>query len=350
MKVAILVPVFWTFDGTSRAVEYQARELGQDNNSVSIFTLAANMKPPQNVELHVLGMPHNSTVRRIYWLILPIDFVKTIKWVPRLKEFDIVYGTQYPMTWLACLAKKFYGVKYIHYNYGIAPPDTFSNYIERTYMRIATYMEKVTTISADEVISISQYLQNQLKKETGLDSKVVYCKVDEKKYYRGINGLKIREKHGLDDDPMVLFVGRISPPKGIHLLIEAFNLVKQEIPAAKLVIVGKHSLSGYSKKLKQMSDTSVIFTGDVSDEDLPCYYAACNVYATATLWEGFDLPLAEAQVCGKPVVAFDIGPHPEVVKDKEAGILVPYKNTQALADAISEILKRNLNVGNVIYE
>jgi 1,2-diacylglycerol 3-alpha-glucosyltransferase len=145
-------------------------------------------------------------------------------------------------------------------------------------------------------------------------------------------------------------VGRISPPKGIHLLIEAFNLVKQEIPAAKLVIVGKHSLSGYSKKLKQMSDTSVIFTGDVSDEDLPCYYAACNVYATATLWEGFDLPVAEAQVCGKPVVAFDIGPHPEVVKDKEAGILVPYKNTQALADAISEILKRNLNVGNVIYE
>ena len=54
--------------------------------------------------------------------------------------------------------------------------------------------------------------------------------------------------------------------------------------------------------------------------------------------------MAEAQACGKPVVAFYMGPHPEVVISREAGLLVPYKNTKALADAIIEILERSIVV------
>jgi glycosyltransferase involved in cell wall biosynthesis len=340
MKIAILAPVYWTYDGISRVVETQASTLSQDND-VEIFTFSTNMAPPENVVLHIIGMPSNDLGARIYWILFPFNLSKTMSWVRKLKGFDVVISHQYPTTWVSTIAKWVYGIKYIYYNHGIATPDTFPNFIERTYMRIAVFMENLTIQKADEAVSISDYLRRQLKNETGIDSEVVYDKIDRTRFHRALDGSPIRNKYGINDVPMVLFVGRISPHKGIHLLIEAFNAVKKRIPNAKLVIVGNISFVGYYNKLKKMSDSSVIFVGKVSDEELPLFYAACNLYATASLWEGFNLPLVEAQACGKPVIAFNIGPHPEVVTNETVGILVPYKNTEKFACAMVEVLERN---------
>lgn len=345
MKIAILSPVFWTFDGISRVVEDQAREFSRQGNHVSIFTLAANMEPPPNVSLYLLDMPRGSLGQRIYRLLFPLDFVKAIKWVPKLKSYDIIYSHQYPITWLAYLAKKFYKIKYTYYNHGIYPPWTSSYFVERVYIRMFALLANWIIKKADSAISVSRYLQQQLKKETGLDSEVIYNKVDNQRFHKGVNGSKIREKLQLGSEPIILYVGRISPHKGIHLLIEAFDLVKQEIPEAKLLIAGKHTFDSYSRKLKQMSDDSVIFAGYVSDEDLPYYYAACDVYATCTLWEGFNLPLVEAQTCGKPVVAFSLGPHPEVIDDGETGILVEPHHIGEFASGIINALQNKDGMG-----
>jgi len=339
MKIAHLTPTFSAFSGIDRVVHGLAREQKGKGNDVTIFALEGDMKPPENVGLKIMAMPPNPTWQRIYRLIMPLDIHKGLKWVPKLKGLDIIYSHQYPMNWLAYLAKRFYGVKYVYYNYGIAPPWTFSNFIERTYMRLITFLANWTIKRADGAISISCYLQQQLKKETGLDSEVVYPEIDTTRFYEVLNGSKIRDKYKIGSDPVILYVGRISPHKGVHLLIEAFNLVKQEILNARLLIVGKHTFANYSKKLRQMAHDSVIFAGYVSDEELPYYYAACDVYATASMWEGFNLPLTEAQACGKPVVAFNIGPHPEVVKDGETGFLIPPGDTSALAKAIVKLLK-----------
>lgn len=106
MKVAILCTTFFTFSGIDRVAEQQAKELTQNGNEVAIFTLKANMKPPENVKLQILGMPSNSLAQRVYRLLFPLDFVKAIRWVPKLKGFDAIYSHQYPLTWLAYLAKK----------------------------------------------------------------------------------------------------------------------------------------------------------------------------------------------------------------------------------------------------
>jgi len=60
--------------------------------------------------------------------------------------------------------------------------------------------------------------------------------------------------------------------------------------------------------------------------------------SVATLWEGFNLPLVEAQACGRPVIAFDLGPHPEVVEHNLTGLLVPPSDTVALAKAMVKLL------------
>ncbi|MCX6709558.1 MAG: glycosyltransferase family 4 protein, partial [Candidatus Woesearchaeota archaeon] len=105
---------------------------------------------------------------------------------------------------------------------------------------------------------------------------------------------------------------------------------------------GKHSFDSYSKKLKESSSKNVIFAGVVKDEEMAEYYSACDIYTTATLWEGYDLPIAEAQACGKRVVAFNLCSHPEVIDKK--GILVEPKNVRAFADAVITILKREKRI------
>ena len=207
------------------------------------------------------------------------------------------------------------------------------------YQRIFIALANRTARRADSAISISRYLQRQLKQDTGLDSKVVYNSIDIERFHPGLDGSNIRNRYGLGQGPIIAYVGRISPYKGVHLLIQAFGLVRQEVPTAKLLVVGKHTFPDYSRKLREMADDSVIFAGYVSDEELPYYYAACDLYATATVWEGFNLPLAEAQACGKPVVAFNLGPHPKVVSDGETGFLVPPRDTDALAEAVIKLLK-----------
>jgi len=338
MKIAVLVPTFCSFSGIDRVAELQAKEFSSSGNQVTILTFDANMPSPPDVNLRVLGIPKGSLAQRIYRLFFPLDLVKAIRWVPKLKDFEVIYSHQYPMNWLAYLAKRFYKVRYIYYNHGIAPAWTFSSFSERLYMRMFIPLANWTIKRADAAISVSAYLQNELQAETGLHSEVVHNRIDTDRFHKGIDGSAIRDKYNLADAPFVLYVGRISPHKGVHLLIEAFNLTRKEFPAAKLMIVGKHTFSGYSKRLMKMSDASVIFAGLVSDEELPNYYAACDVYATCTLWEGFDLPLAEAQACGKPVVAFDIGPHSEVVDER--GSLVKAGDVVEFGKEVAVILAR----------
>lgn len=341
MKIAHLIPIFSAFGGSPGVAYMVATEQQDKGNEVTIFALEADGKLPQSIPLVIMGMPQNPMWQRLYRLTMPLNIGKAVKWVPRLKDFDVIYSHHYPMNWLAYLAKRFYGVRFVYYNHGTINPGFFPGFVEKAYAGIFSLLANWTIKKADSAISVSCYIQQQLKGETGLDSEVVYNKVDTIRFHEGLDGSPLRQKYNLGSRPLILFIGRIVPYKGLHLLIEAFNLVKRELPSARLAIVGKHILPGYSKRLAEIADDSVIFAGYVSSEELPYYYAACDVYATGTIWESFNLPLVEAQACGKPVVAFSFGPHPEVVRDGETGFLVPPRDVSALAKAIIKLIKDN---------
>lgn len=340
MKIAVMIPTFTSAYGIEKVAAEQAEDLARRGNEVTIFALRGGLEPPPGVRLEVLGMPRSLLAEKIYCLIFPLDVFKVVKWVLRLKNYDVIYSHQYPMNWLACLAKKRYGTRYVYYQHHINPPEAFPTLIERTYMRLKAYPEKWTIRRADAAISISQFSRRQLRKEAGIDSEVVYNRIDTSRFHPGIDGTAIRKRHNLGNAPVALFCGRMVPTKGIHLLIESFYRAREKVPGARLLLVGKHFFKDYSARLKQMSDTSVVYAGEVPEEEVPLYYAASDVCATASLAEGFNLFLAEAQACGKPVVAFNIGPHPEVVRDTGTGILVPARDTAAMADAIAAFLTK----------
>lgn len=341
MKIAILTPTFSEFSGIDRVVEGEAEDFFKKGNQVKIICFKAHMQT-KYADVVEIGMPKNPTIERIYRLFFFIDFPKINKVIRMLEGFDKIICHQYPMTIIGSKAKKRTGAHYIYYDAGVAFPSLFTNPLEKNYMRLFNLLTNNSIKNADEVISISKFLQKVLENETGIKSKVEYVSIDKKRFHKGIDQNKIREKYNLKEDPICLYVGRISPHKGIHLLIEAFNLVLESMPKAKLLIVGKKTFGKYSKRLEKIAEkinkNAIIFTDFVLDEELPYYYAACDVYTTATLWEGFDMPIVEAYECGKPSVAFDIGAHPEVIKN---GKLIKTGDIVSFSEAILDYLKQH---------
>lgn len=336
MKIAILTPTFSHFSGIDRLVEIKSQSLINEGHKVDIFTLMASIKP-KKAGLHILGMPKNPLMERLYRLFFFIDVKKIRKYSNILKNYDLVISHLYPMNILASKAKKKNKeLKYIFHNAGVGIVETYS-LPEKIYLKLFNHFTNKSIKNADKVISISNFLRKELKKETGIDSKIEYVPIDKKRFHKGINREKIRKKYNIKNEPVLLYVGRISPHKGIHLLIESFKLVQRKYPEAKLIIAGKHTFPKYSKKLKKIANKNVIFTGFVDDKELPFYYSACDIYTTATLWEGFDIPIVEAYYTGKPTVAFDIGAHPEVIK---TGSLVKKGDTKAFANAVEKLINK----------
>ncbi len=337
MRIAILTPTFNYYSGIDRVAEQQAEDYVKKGNKVTVIALEAKIKP-KNYKVVELGMPKNDTLQRLYRLLFFLD-AKKLSYYKKLKNYDVVISHFYPMNWLAYLARKHYRIKYIYFNHGVNTTGLLNNIYQKFYMKLFSFLTNITLRNVDEAYSVSKYLKEDLKKVSNLDSKVIYNKIDKKKFNKKVNPDKIIKTYNLKNNKVLLYVGRIAPHKGIHLLLKSFNIIKKQIPNAKLMIVGKPTFSSYYKKLKIMAGKDIIFTGFVPDEDLPCYYAACDVYATASLWEGFNIPAAQAQACGKKVVAFNICSHPEVVKN---GILVKKEDVQEFAKAIIKLLNTKL--------
>jgi glycosyltransferase involved in cell wall biosynthesis len=167
--------------------------------------------------------------------------------------------------------------------------------------------------------------------------KIIPEGVDLEKFNRNVDASDINEKLG--NERKILFVGNLHPNKGVHFLIRSFALVKSKINDVKLVIVGdgplKHYLINLTKRLNLEKD--VIFTGFVNDEELPKYYASCDIFTSASVLEGFGLIFLEAMALGKPIVAFNLASIPEVVGN--AGILINQINHEKFANAIIELLR-----------
>jgi glycosyltransferase involved in cell wall biosynthesis len=125
-----------------------------------------------------------------------------------------------------------------------------------------------------------------------------------------------RERLGLDDRPMILYVGRLCEQKGTDLLIAAYRMLRR--PAA-LVVAGPCARFGATQPsdlVDHVRATGGIYIPPLDDADMPGIYNACDVFVMPTReLEMFGMAAVEAQACGKPVVASDHGGLRETVPE-----------------------------------
>jgi phosphatidylinositol alpha-mannosyltransferase len=140
----------------------------------------------------------------------------------------------------------------------------------------------------------------------------------------------------------ILFVGRLEKRKGANYLLKAYQRVKRDIPDSRLIIVGPGTKlrDKYEKQVKKHDLRDVVFVGYTSHEDLPRYYKTADVFcAPATGWESFGIVLLEAMAVGKPIIASDIDGYASILEHGAEGLLVPPKDEESLAQALTSLLK-----------
>jgi glycosyltransferase involved in cell wall biosynthesis len=149
----------------------------------------------------------------------------------------------------------------------------------------------------------------------------------------------IREKYGIPEKPVVLFVGRLDPEKRIEELLQAVALAVRVMDLC-FVIVGKGFRKAALERLAGELGISdrVIFTGFVPEEDLPYLYKCSQCFVIASTAELLSLATLQAMASGLPVIAVRAGALGELVQDKANGFLFDAGDVDAIARGIWEII------------
>jgi glycosyltransferase involved in cell wall biosynthesis/GT2 family glycosyltransferase len=143
----------------------------------------------------------------------------------------------------------------------------------------------------------------------------------------------------------VLFVGRLEPRKGIHVLLEAIPGILRAIPEVEFQIVGKDvpeeggSVAEKWRHHHPEYKHKVQFLGEVTDVELSQCYEKCDLLVAPSLYESFGLIYVEAMARGKAVIGTTAGGIPEVVRHGITGILVPPGDTIQFEQAVTNLLR-----------
>lgn len=143
-----------------------------------------------------------------------------------------------------------------------------------------------------------------------------------------------RRMSGLPDLPLVVFVGGLVPEKGLDTLLAAWSLLAQELPQARLVLVGRGELHVTLLAQAQQLGIAdrVIFAG--STDKVVAYLHAADAFVLPSYAEGLPIALLEAMACGLPCVATNIDGSKQLIADGVSGRLVPAGDPIALAAAL----------------
>jgi glycosyltransferase involved in cell wall biosynthesis len=132
-----------------------------------------------------------------------------------------------------------------------------------------------------------------------------------------------------------LFVSRLVPMKGINTVLEAFRMIKNEIPDAVLWVIGKGEAS-YEQEIKNLIhakslNDSVTLLGHVSNQQKYEYMARANILLHASVKEGWGLVVLEAASQGTPAVVYNVPGLKDVVQNDNTGILLSENSSEELA-------------------
>jgi len=146
------------------------------------------------------------------------------------------------------------------------------------------------------------------------------------------------------EENMLLFVGRISQDKGLHILLRSLRHIKEPI---RLIIIGPPDWNvNYFQNILKMIESEnrkgkheIKYLGAMEQSRLIEWYQKASLFILPSFTEGFPVTVLEALSCETPVIATPVGGIPEIIKNYKNGILIPIGDSNCLAEKIQYLLK-----------
>lgn len=232
------------------------------------------------------------------------------------------------------LQKKLKNIKFVRYIHGCFDKYTFGNdgnFIKRLFVKIL--MQKALNIS-DLIIYISNAAKSTFENNFKIKAKsiLIYNGIPEK-FFTNISERKYDKKLN------ITFVGRLAKVKGVDLLIDAFYELTKKYNNITMTITGDgEERKALEEKVKILGLSDIIeFTGKKNDV-IPILDNS-NIFVYPSIWEeGFGISVLEAMARGCIPVSFNKGGLPEVIDNNENGKIVNETDSEALLEALEEIL------------
>jgi phosphatidylinositol alpha-1,6-mannosyltransferase len=175
---------------------------------------------------------------------------------------------------------------------------------------------------------------------------VLYPGADLRRFRPDLPTDDLRERYGVRDRPLIVCVSRLVARKGQDVLIRSMPAIRRRVADATLLIVGAGPAEARLRTMATMAPAgSVVFAGQVDEEELPRHYAMADVFAMPCRTrlaglevEGWGNVFIEAAACGRPVVVGDSGGARESLVDGQTGVLVDGRDRGAVAAAVGDLL------------
>ncbi|MBI3584714.1 MAG: glycosyltransferase family 4 protein [Nitrospinae bacterium] len=204
--------------------------------------------------------------------------------------------------------------------------------------------------NASLIIANSSFTKNALIGFDISEKKIIVINppVDYKRFEKSGNTEKLKENYGLKDKKVLLTVGRLVERKGHDYVIKALPEIIKEIPEIHYLIVGDGMYRSELERLSVKLNVRyfITFAGFIPDDELPEYYAMCDVFIMASREikergdvEGFGIVYLEANAMKKPVIAGRSGGITDAVEDGVNGILVNPTEEKEIARVIIKLMK-----------
>jgi len=352
LRILQVAPYFypaWAYGGVPRVVYELSRELARRGHDVTVYTTdvldRSSRYGAAGNEAVVMDGVKARYFRNIsnrlaydYQMFLPVGLMGAMR--RTIEDFDVIHmhGHRNLLNNIVRRHAVRHGKPYVLSGHGtvlrierrLLAKSVFDAFFGRQILRDAA---RFIAVSESE---LGQYEKMGVSADR-VD--VIYNALDADAFKTLPQKGLFRERHGLGKRPLVLYLGKITPRKGIDFLIRAFSGLG--MPEATLVIAG-NDMGFKGELLKIIREKGVgervLFTGLlVGDEKLSAYVDA-DVLVYPAVHEIFGLVPFEAMMCGTPVIVTDDCGCGEIIAREKIGFVVRYNNVAELRDIIKKVL------------
>jgi phosphatidyl-myo-inositol alpha-mannosyltransferase len=336
VKIALVCPYDWTRSGGVQSHVAQLATHLSDHHHVVVFAphrrgTAPAVSAPAVVDVgRPVRVPYNQSVAPV--AITPTAAARVLRRLARFSP-DVTHVHE-PLSPLVSAAVAAFGRRPL-----VATFHSWSDH-DRLY-RLAAPFGRHIAQRLDVRVAVSPAAQVYAAEALGVPIggfKVVPNGIDVARFdAEPIDALRDPAR------PLLLFVGRLEPRKGLDVLVRAFLRVRAALPTVRLCVVGE---GAQRERCQQMIPSSIrhdaLFVGHVDDAEKARYFASADLFVAPNVGgESFGIVLLEAMAAGLPVVASDIPGFRTVMRDGRQGRFVRAGDALGLADTILTLLSND---------